>query len=631
MSSKVYIQIVGSSTLKVKKLNLESNLSDIRKELEEKNIDMNLLLFADKLGHEFVEIDRKDEDDMLLGDIIFDNSGKHFLYLKDSSPIWNYFNNKYKLDYGRIENSDEIKVAKNGAFKLKNCEFNLIGSEGYKKGRLEFGPKVELIKEKNFLFGADINVQNFIGLGLSIGKSKNESSKDEINSTCTYTDIAKASLKFSKENLELTSDFKNDVKNAIKSKDQYEFCEIIEKYGQFIPTEVILGGKVYFRNVKSTTENSVNKSKNGSANLSIGPLNAKMEGNSGDLKGKTDFYSFELMGIIGGSPPIEEEFDEKAWNKSLEDYQTWDCIEFKNFINIFQLLPNDIYKEALESIGKKILRTIVKDYDYCLDNPERYQIVKLMDIPDEDLKIILNKDADCDIFATVVDDDETSKKVFFNCQILKNPNAKPCIIIHGIQKELKEFQKEFQKRICKLKIGIMVIGYDVDFSFIHSNISVELINNTYSFKDELIANNFFLGIPVLDNFNHLNYSITIGYNFRKLNNEFIIEPFSYCSESNSYHFSDLPKFTFYTIVIKNYSSIYGSHTLEYPKIDEIKFSDKNPKYISMYFSEANSYLPVFVNQKSEKVYLKHICNKSKCKKCTQELKYKIRLNMYSLI
>jgi hypothetical protein len=505
---------------------------------------------------------------------------------------------------------------------MKNCEFNSIGSEGYKKGRLEFGPKVELMKGKNFLFGTDINVQNIIGFGFSIGKSKNESFKDEVNSIYTYTEIAKASLKFSKKDLDLTPDFKSDVENAIKSKDQYKFCEIIEKYGQFVPTEVILGGRVYFRNFKSSTENSANKSSDGSANLNVGPLNTKIEGNSGDLKGKTDFYSFELMEIIGGSPPIEEVFDEKAWNISLEDHQTWSCIEFKNYINIFQLLSDDIYKEALESIGKRILRTIVIDYDYSLDNPERYQIVKLMNIPDEDLKIILDKDADCDIFATVVDDDENSKKVFFNCQILKNPNAKPSIIIHGIQ-------KEFQKRICKLKIGIMVIGYDIDFNFIHSNISVELVNNTYNFKGELITDNLFLGIPVLKNFNHLNYSITIGHNFRKLNNELIIEPFSYCSENNCYHFSDLPQFTFYTIVIKNYSNIYGSHTLEYPKKDEIKFNDKSPKCISMYFSEANSYLPVFINQKSEKVYLKHICNK--CEKCTQELKYKIKLNMYSLI
>ncbi|CAB4378638.1 unnamed protein product [Rhizophagus irregularis] len=80
-----------------------------------------------------------------------------------------------------------------------------------------------------------------------------------------------------------------------------------------------------------------------------------------------------------------------------------------------------------------------------MHNPERYQIIELTD---EESKIILNKDADCDIFATVVDDDENSKKVFFNCQTLKNRNAKPSIIIHVIQKEP---QKRLRKQPLLLR------------------------------------------------------------------------------------------------------------------------------------------------------------------------------------
>ncbi|PKB91690.1 hypothetical protein RhiirA5_447972, partial [Rhizophagus irregularis] len=113
-------------------------------------------------------------------------------------------------------------------------------------------------------------------LGLSIGKSKDENFKDEINSTYVYTEIGKASLKFSKENLELTSHFSNDVKNAIKSKEHNKFREIIDKYGQFVPTEVILGGRVYFKGVKTLSENSTNKTKESSVNMSFGPPIAKI-------------------------------------------------------------------------------------------------------------------------------------------------------------------------------------------------------------------------------------------------------------------------------------------------------------------------------------------------------------------
>src|SRR5205823_4229583 len=104
-------------------------------------------------------------------------------------------------------------------------------------------------------------------------------------------------------------------------------------------------------------------------------------------------------------------------------------------------------------------------------------------------------------------------------------------------------------------IGIMVIGYDVDFNLILSNVSVELKKNIYNstqptmtlpFDDELITTNTpFLGIPVLNKFDYLNSSIAIGYNFRQLdNNELKIDTFPYCLKTNCY--VNLPKFTFNT-------------------------------------------------------------------------------------
>ncbi|CAB5369952.1 unnamed protein product [Rhizophagus irregularis] len=347
----VFVEIVGDSTPIMKKLNLENNLSNIRKELKKYINDMNILLFAIKIGQKFAKTELDDENDTILNDIIFENSGIKFLYLmKNSNPIWKYLNEKCKLDYGRITSFEGIKEANSKAFKLKDCEFKPIDSNGYKKGRLEFKSEEDWMKKTNLFFDTDINVQNFIGLGLSIGKSKGENFKDEINSTYVYTEIGKASLKFNKENLELTSDFSNDVKNAIKCKDHDKFREIIDKYGQFVPTEVILGGRVYFKGVKSLSENSTNKSKESSVNMNFEPPIAKIGSNSSDSERKSDFYSFDHMKILGGRPPVDENFDEKVWNKSLEDYRTWDCIEFKNPINIFKLLPDDIYKEAFKSI-----------------------------------------------------------------------------------------------------------------------------------------------------------------------------------------------------------------------------------------------------------------------------------------
>ncbi|CAB4376445.1 unnamed protein product [Rhizophagus irregularis] len=624
----VFFEIVGDSTPTMKKLNLESNLSVIRKELKKNINDMNILLFAIKVGHKFAKTELEDEEDTLLNDIIFENSGNKFFYLlKNSSPSWNYLNGKLKFDHGRIMSFNGIKEVNNRAFKLKDCDFNLTGAEKYKKDRLEFSSEEDWMKKTNLFFSIDINVKNFIGFGLSIGKSKDENFKDEINSTYKYTEIGKATLKFSKKNLEPTDDFKNDVKGAIASKEPGRFFDIIEKYGQFIPTEVILGGRVYFRGVKTSSERSVSKTKEGSAKGNIESSNAKIERNFNESKSKSDFYSFDHMRLLGGSHPNDENFDEKVWIESLKDYQTWDCIEFKNPISIFQLLPDDLYKETFKAIGKRIIYSNIKECDYYLYKPGRYRTIELRNIPKKISDIILNEDADCDIFAAVVDTDENSKKVFFNCQILKKSNAKPSIIIHGIQ-------EKFQECKCRLKIGIMIIGYDVDFNFIYSDVSVELIKCVYNskkpsmalpFEEELISTNTpFLGIPVLNSITYLNSSIAIGHNFRKLDNkpnELDIEAFPYCLKTSCY--VNLPKFTFCTIIIKdNRNKAYKllKLNLSQKELDISKeFDDSNPKYISLYSSDINSYLPVFMNQKSKKIYVEHICSKN-CKNCISKLK-----------
>ncbi|CAB4436187.1 unnamed protein product [Rhizophagus irregularis] len=616
----VFVETVNDSTLKMKKLNLDKNLSYNRKKL-----DMNLLLFAKKLDDKYAEIDRKEEEEIRLNEIIFDNSGNKFLYLlKNSSPCWNYLNDKCRLDHGRIMSFDGNKISSYRAFKLKNCEFKLTGSEKYKKGRLEFKSEEDWIKKKNLFFNVDINVQDFVGLALSIEKSKDENFNDEIDSIYKYTKIGKASLKFSKENLELTDDFKNDVNEAINSKEPRHFLDIIRKYGQFVPTEIILGGRVYFRDVKSSFKSSVNKSEGGSVNAKIKSFTTNIGINFSKSKNKSKFYGSDHMRIIGGNHPDEENFDEKVWIESLKDYQTWDCIEFNNLISIFKLLPDNLYKEIFKSIGKRILYTsIIEEYDYYLYEPGRCLTIGLRNIPKNISNIILNEEADCDIFAAVVDTAKNSQRVFFNCQILKKEKAKPTIIIHGIQ-------KEFQECKCKLNIGIMIIGYDTDFNLIHSDVSVELIKNIYNSnnpnmtlpsEDELItANTPFFGIPVLSNFGNLNSSTAIGHNFRKLDNnpnELKIDTFFYCLKQNCY--VNLTEFTFCTIIIKACPKAYKLFKLDLSQneIDISKeFNDSNPKYISLYLSDANSYIPVFMNQKGKKVYIEHICKN--CDKCISQ-------------
>ncbi|PKY38016.1 hypothetical protein RhiirA4_439082 [Rhizophagus irregularis] len=600
----VFIKIIGESSSqssnKFCPLNLNNHLSDIRKELKDYNIINDIISFSKKENDEFAEVVREVEEKCQLKEIIEIinkvNSKSYYLYLmKNSSLSWNDLNEKCKLDYGRTMSIKGIERANKRAFIMKNCELIEIGAEGYKKDQLRFESKEDWMKKENLFINVDgINVRNFVEFGLSIGSSQINNYNEEINSTYRYTEIGKVSLKFNKENLELTKDFKNDVINAIQSKDHEKFKKITEEYGQFIPTEVVLGGRVYFKDIGMSSD----KDKIIEGSVSIGSSNAKIGSNSSDSKKKSKLYSSDCIRILGGNHPNGENFDEKNWIGSLKNFQNWDCIEFKNPINIFQFLSYDLRKELFVSIGKKILYTSTKDFDYDLYEAGMYRIFELNDIPTYISRIIQNKDADCDVFASVINT-EDSRNVFFNCQILRadGSNEKPSVMIHGIQ-------KEFRKCKYKLKINIIIIGYDIYFL---SNDSVELIKEKYNsqskrefdsitLQHKLIERNIpFFGIPILGNFNSSSdskNSFIIGHNFRKLNNELKIDTFSYCTETNCY--VNLPNFTFCTLFILN-SPTFNSHELipfkfNWRKKPYIEFKDSNPRYLIVIYKDCFMYL-----------------------------------------
>ncbi|RIA78913.1 hypothetical protein C1645_849399, partial [Glomus cerebriforme] len=428
----VFIKVIGDSSLQrspIRKLNPEDCLSNIRKELEKNDIINDMLLFSKKANDEFGEIIYKEEYDFYLKDIITTNNDQNILYLKRFA--WNFLSSQCKLNYGRAMSFNGIMTAEKPAFILKDCILNEIDETS--RDELNFRSEEEWIMKKNLFINFDgINITNFVKFGLSVKGSQSENIKDEINSTFKYTEVRKVSLKFSKENLELTDGFKNDVNNAIQSKDLGNFRKITEKYGQFVPTEVILGGRIHFKQITKSFNNLTNDSQGGSANINIGPTKLELGYNSSDSEKNLQFYNFNHTGLLGGNNIGD-------WIESLKDYRNWKCIDFKNPMNIFQLLPDDLRKESFKSIGKKVLYT---DIDHCYYNlneidsfHRKFELEEFEKIPQNILDTIQNEEAECDIFAAVSDTNKDSKNVFFNCQIFREPNKMPSIIIHGIQKK----------------------------------------------------------------------------------------------------------------------------------------------------------------------------------------------------
>ena len=98
-------------------------------------------------------------------------------------------------------------------------------------------------------------------------------------------------------------------------------------------------------------------------NTNINGAGVSVASTSDYLKGNSTYCKFNCTKLIGGEPPDSFENFETEWAKSLKkDYKNWDCIEFRNPVDIFQLLPDDLHKQIKQIIEKsRMLEQIIEN------------------------------------------------------------------------------------------------------------------------------------------------------------------------------------------------------------------------------------------------------------------------------
>ncbi|RIA88944.1 hypothetical protein C1645_739028 [Glomus cerebriforme] len=601
------------------KLKITDTLLEVRETLEQiSTIRMNdNLLFLDS---DSFEIPRKNETDYRLADLI---TNDNTIYLINRKYPINDFKSKLQLEYGRTlnPNNSKIIIADKKAFVINNIESTYPDETSCDE-------EVNIISKKSWenkidsFLNAGAEMMNFGSVGINFSITQNKSQQVEKAFSCKYTKVPKMVLKFDK--MEPTKEFVKDVREAIKSNDREKFKEIYKKFGQFVPTKVILGGIVYDMTEGESNEYSEQK------NLKIEPkigintgipgaeLNIEPGINLDKSNTKSTNEEKKRRSLLGGEPQDLENFDKKEWISSLSDHETWKCIEFQNPINIFQLLDDSLRKEVYEFFGKKILYSGVMKYDHQLDYGERH-IVSLP-LQGKICKIIENEDAKCNVFATIVCDDK-KKNDFFNYQIYHPKNENPRLIIHCYQR------KQNSQKPHNLKIGFMIIGYDVDFNNcilnddgIKLDVHDKVYLNSNNQNNQNLAHEFefdfnfddvnsFLGIPVLS---ELNDSILIGHYFFKKENKIAAMLFSYNLNKNKY--VELPNLRFQVLTISGHSRTtcgkisfkkrlmgWGRY-IDIEDIEKCLVEKYTPKYISVYSENCG---PVFLKQKKKEIKLKH--------------------------
>ncbi|PKK60936.1 hypothetical protein RhiirC2_792566 [Rhizophagus irregularis] len=564
-------------------LNPGENLSKIREKLEQNSkIKMNdTLSFANKI----VQINNKNNNEIYLAEVAKEDEEKKtlekiinkkdkILYLK-SEPDWKFLKNKLGLEYGF---TSMLEKANKKAFTImEDCKMTEI-VDGCKHNTIEIDLEKDKIMKNDFLLAADTNV-----LKTTFGNSKIKESNCETNLTCTISEYSKVSLKF---RLQPDSEFIKEIKDAIESKDHRNFKKITEEYGQFIPTEIILGGRAYFKSSNISRNCSEENSNRFDINAGGQNSNIGIESTTENLSRNINNSKYECFKLIGGRQLGISNFDEKDWAESLRDFRNWSCIKFKDSISIFQPLSENLRKQILSTVGKKILYTNTEDYTYYLFEYAKPKVF-ILNIPENILKIIQNKDSDCSIFATVMDEKE---KDIFNCQVVWSQNEDPKLIIH------------FQKYHFNASTGIQTTIKSLDVGY---NSSV-----------------LCFGIPVLNKLNSSNNSLVINHHFfnDQKSGKIGLYAFSYCLEKN--HYVDLPDFTFTILIISTYpnSDDYGilpiKHNYKIKNLfNFIKYNPlkQKPKFLSLY-SMGENCGPNFLKQKINQIKVKSI----DIKKCNQE-------------
>ncbi|RIA98235.1 hypothetical protein C1645_849147 [Glomus cerebriforme] len=569
-------------------LRLDDQLTKIREKLTEvSEIKMDEKLFHnEKKG----TITLQKEDNFKLEDIVSKNENSensYVLILKEH--LWKILNKRYKLDYGINKN---LKRVNKRAFAMKDCH---VSEPNVKYLYVKNESKDDQTVGKDLSFNVDpSSIVSTIPISFRIAGNKSDGIETNSSDETTYN--YKKTLEFRKF-LEPTKDFIEKVKSAVDTvdpKNSKKLKEIIKDFGQVIPTEIIMGEKIYKKGDGKTT--NISKGYSGDINATVAGMGISLS----DSKNSTSQHT-------------------------EESHQDWECIEYNNCINIFQLLTDipeyEYLREKIFSvIGERILYSGIETCN-CTFNGKKPFIgeFKMEKMSENTLKMIQDEKSDISIFAVIFD-----KKIyglfdttvdFFNCQIVCAQGQKPKYIIH--RKHRKQDRAKLYK--CNLEIEYMIVGNYRDFNSINyneldSDIQLKVIKEDYynsNFNTKLFErspSDHFIGVPVLNDLNQRNYIIG-HYFYTEKDSNVGVFTFSYNLEQNKY--VNLP-FRFHTLKISNISNQVTEFNYRKDKREFREQIQKCPKYFNLYSKDISS--PIFLKYTTSKIKLEEVT--CKCgKKC----------------
>ncbi|CAG8469581.1 14926_t:CDS:1 [Gigaspora margarita] len=602
------------------KLNSKDRLNEVRRVLESNNIIKMTTDINFTNGEAVIDID--DEGEFELEEILVDTNKIHL----KRRPNWRELEKRFKLGYGRNYEENKDKVANKKAFIIKDCEFDVFLSDDYYYDTVTISSEDELIRNKSLFLKALAEIQS-VKLGVSAKFEKISQSNSKTFSTVQFKNVGKAELSIQEQTIEPTAEFLNEVQKAINLKDPTIVNKIIKEFGQFIPTIIRFGGRLHYVNTTCTVKNSVNNNKEYSANFTVNGQGLESQYNSNTTSGNESTKQSQYSHIFGGDKIKISEGKEDEWISSLQDFRYWVPIEFRKPVSIFEILNEDLKKKLKEIIGKRIIYSNIQDHPFEINN-SRNHIVDL-EIPSdiENIEnIFTDPNIDSQVFVTILNMNENDDVFTYTLYTPKRGYV-PKIIIDCIRPN-SEWQKE-----CHIKIGWIVVGYDLDFisalsscdiRFQSTRKEVSAPSNAFRISEDnlLVA----YGTPVVFDLNSGFDHLIIGYHFSQATKKTFTCLYGYDLIKQEY--TTVPNFGFNILSFIEYpsSEIFDKFKIErkpekkiFPfslrknknKMQET-FDNELPEFVSLCADdkkECQQCYPEFVAKKFERFILEQL----KCK------------------
>ncbi|CAG8751208.1 29128_t:CDS:2 [Gigaspora margarita] len=410
--------------------------------------------------HENTLISKFDEEKKKLYEILYVNErGSNVLIiLKIDEPDWAKLVNK--CGYGFIIDKDsmfvkQIQSPRYRAFTIKATVQPYRGYD-YKDSQFECNSEFHELCSKNFITFGKVNfILPFISIsfGLDQKLSREKLNSYKTNIKYSYIKIKRATIDIDKSKIDLTDEFKNEIKEALKEntreKKLAKLKEIANNYGHFYARSISFGGVVIhkIKNFKNIDEFEFAEETKFQASLNNN-IGLCMTSNAANSIKSSERKSRSTHEIKGGNRDEYHQNDPSRWITSLNDSDNWDIIEYNNVYSIFDLLKNDLRNEVLKVLGKRILKDGIDEIKYPTKKKDPYGHDigwKLDDISNLE---------NCEIFSTVMK--ERNRHIFSSCVTYDAPDA-PVIMIQRVPSKKKP-----RRKIRKLKIGWIVIGYPDD-------------------------------------------------------------------------------------------------------------------------------------------------------------------------